>query len=89
MRPVKLVPPQVTSPPAVTRLGSLWEVDGRPSTSHSLTCELPVGSEKAERDLRRDPLSTNFTGRENGQHYLHHRSTILINVTMSHFRLTV
>jgi len=34
-----------------------------PSISHTLACELPVGSDKAERDLKSYPISSNFTGR--------------------------
>src|SRR6266705_6818142 len=67
-RPVKLEPPQVNSPPAVARLGCLWEVDGA-------ACGCPIhlphpslrtagGSEKAESDLRRYPISSHFTGRK-------------------------
>jgi len=46
--------------------GGRWmgQPQAAPSTSHRLACELPVGSEKAERDLRWYPLSSNFTGRK-------------------------
>ena len=71
---MKLEPPQVNSPPAVARLGGLWEVDGA-------ACGCPIhlphpgqrtagGSEQAESDLRRYPLSSNFTGRKPEQQHL-------------------
>src|SRR5947209_8461759 len=52
----------------VARLGCLWEVDG-PAASWPIHLPHPSlrtagGSEKAESDLRRYPISSNFTGRE-------------------------